>query len=489
MDHESLIYLTDKLKNKKMRFRKAIILLLFVSFLSIYSQDTTSLNLKQCIDLALKNNIDLLRNESQMEISQERLHQSRAANTPYVNAYLSQGQNSGKSINPYTNTFLNRQIITGQYGISGGMTLWDGFYNYNSMRQNLFNYRANKMDYEQAKLDLILNVMTLYYQVLGTEEILNETKLQLDLSQKQVDRLTVLNDNNAISPNIYYDAKGQLANDKINLITVKNNLETIKLNLLQVLNIDNVTKIKLEKSEPTINNTATSPEMIYQNSILKFPSLIASENRKQSYKRNMKASYGTLFPTLSLVGSIGTNYSNAASTQRYNYISDVSSDNYVIINNSKVPVYSPQYSFSEEKIDFKNQFKNNLNSYIGVNLQVPIFNSLKQKTQIDISKINFVQYDLQNKSNLIKIKLNVHQAYLNMTSSQEKYQVTQEQSLNYTESFKIAITKFEKGAITSVDYAFAKVNHDRAKLNLITAKYDFFLKQKMLEYYQGDLSY
>ena len=471
--------------------RITIYILLFSLFLpfTAKSQDTLSLSLKQCIEFAIKNNIDLIRNESQLQISHEELNQSRASNLPNLNGYLSQGQNSGKSINPYTNTFLNQQIMTGQYGLNSSMTLWNGFYNYNTMRQNSFNFKATKLDNEQAKLDLTINVMTLYYQTLSNEEVLNETILQYNLSKKQVDRLLVLNNNNAVSPNVLYDAKGQLANDKINLINAKNTLETSKLSLIQLLNIDNMIKIKLEKTELPISTSVNNPETIYQTSLQNFPSVRASEYRKISSKKGYNANLGSILPTLSLNASVGTNYSNAASIQKYNYVSDASSDNYVIIGNTKVPVYSPQYSFNEEKINFSDQFKNNLNSYIGLNLQVPIFNSFRQKAQIKISKINYELSGSQNKTNLIKLKINIQQAYLNMLTAQEKYDAVQEQAINYSESFKIAITKFDKGAITSVDYVFSKTNNDKAKLNLVMSKYDYFLKSKVLEYYQGEVKY
>src|ERR1041385_3836493 len=88
------------------------------AFLSgIKAQDTITYDLKQCIDLALKNNIDLYRSEATTDISSARLWQSRATFLPSLNGYISQGQNAGKSINPFTNTFVNKKILTGQYGI------------------------------------------------------------------------------------------------------------------------------------------------------------------------------------------------------------------------------------------------------------------------------------------------------------------------------------------------------------------------------------
>lgn len=455
---------------------------------STRAQDTLTLTLEKCIQIALENNLDLLKNEYQVDINSTRLNQSRTSSLPSINAFASQGQNTGKSINPFTNTFLNQKIITGQYGISSNMTLFNGFYNYNVMKQNLFNYRASKFDYEQVKLDLTLNVTSLYYQVLSSEEILNETKVQYEIGQKQVDRLEALNSNHAISPNILYDAKGQFANDKINLINAKNTLEISKLNLLQLLNLENVIFIKVSKVEPNIEIKNETINDVYNSATKSFPSIQSQNNRKEAYRRGLLASWGSIIPSISLYGSIGTNYSDAASIQKYNYISDAMTNDYVIVNNNKENVYTQQFNVTNEKINFEKQFRNNLNTYVGINLQVPIFNSLRQKTQIKISKIYDEQSKKQTTSNLIRLKLSIQKAMVDVNSSREKYEASLDQATFYSQSYKIALTKYEMGAITIVDYAYAKGNNDKAQINLITSKYDYFLKNKALEYYTGKLN-
>jgi len=55
----------------------------------------------------------------------------------------------------------------------------------------------------------------------------------------------------------------------------------------------------------------------------------------------------------------------------------------------------------------------------------------------------------------------------------------------YTESFRAAEIRFNNGVGTPVDYLTAKNNLDRANINLITAKYDYVLRTKILDYYQG----
>lgn len=465
--------------------RSVILGFLFSCFL-IHAQDTVTLNLKQCIDIALKNNVDLLRAQTNLKTGYESLYFSRSSFLPSINGYINQGQNAGKSINPYTNTFINQKIMTGQYGLNANLNLWNGFSNYSAMRQSAFNANALEMDVEQAKLDLILNVLTLYLQVLSNEETMTINASQKDLSEQQVNRLTAMDKNGAVAPNTLLDAKGQLGNDKLSLIDAKNALDLSKTNLLQLINYQEMKPVKFEKILIEEKNSEQTGAL-GQNALDKMPLIKASEYRTMSAKKGLQTAWGNSFPTLSLNGAIGSNYSDAAAIQRFTQVSDASSDNYVIVNNTKTYVYSPQYDVIQEKISLPNQVKNNLNSYIGLSLQIPILNSLRNKTQISISKANFQLAREQNKTAINRLGSNMKQAYLNMSAAKERLEIVKEQSDLYGESFKIAMAKFEKGAMTTVDYTFAKNNSNRANLNLVVLKYDYYLKIKTLEYYGGKL--
>jgi outer membrane protein len=450
------------------------------------SQDTVTLTLRQCVDIALKNNSDLIRSQTNLKIGNENLYSSRGAFLPSINGYISQGQNAGKSINPFTNTFINQKILTGQYGLSASMNLWNGFSNYNAMRQSAFNSQALEMDVEQAKLDLVLNVLTLYLQVLSNQETLLISVNQKDLSEQQVNRLLAMDKIGAAAPNVLYDAKGQLTVDKLGLIDAKNNLQLSLTNLLQVLNYDEAKPVKLEKIEITeIENGQIG--ILDQATLEKMPLIKASEYRSLSAKKGLQTAWGNAFPSLFLNASIGSNYSDAAAIQKFTQLNDASSDNYVIINNTKTYVYSPQYDVTQEKITLPNQVKNNLNSYIGLILQIPILNSLRNKSQIGISKANYQMMQTLNKNTMTRLGLNIKQASSNLAAAKERLETIKEQSEYYNESFKIAITKFEKGAMTTVDYTFAKNNSNRANLNLVVLKYDYYLKLKTLEYYSGKI--
>jgi len=389
------------------------IVLVFLIFFTLKNsaQDTVVYTLKQCIDIALQNNLDVKISQYQMESNEARLQQSRAANLPSVSAYANQGINQGKSINPYTNTFINQTINTGQYGLNASMNLWSGFYNYNSMRQSVFTYQAGKMDWEQSKMDITISVMLAYLQVLSNEEQLKQAASQVEVSKAQTERLNVLEKSNALSPSVLYDTRGQLANDKLNLINARSSLAGSKLALGQLLNLNFQPTVKFEKInvEEEIKQNTVSSDAVYSEALKNLPMIKAAEYRRMSVLKNLHASRGLLFPTLSLNGNIGTNYSDAAISQKIIGVTDAGTDNYVLINNTPTTVYAPQYNFSNEKIVFNDQFKNNLNSYVGLSLQINVFNALRTKTQITLAKINKEQTEVRQKKTEVILRSAIEQ--------------------------------------------------------------------------------
>ncbi|RQP19423.1 MAG: TolC family protein, partial [Parapedobacter sp.] len=79
------------------------------------------------------------------------------------------------------------------------------------------------------------------------------------------------------------------------------------------------------------------------------------------------------------------------------------------------------------------------------------------------------------------------QALFNLDAAKERYKNLMDQVENYAESFRIAEVRFNAGAINSVDYLFAKNKLDNATANLVIARYQWHLRQRIVEYYHGEL--
>ncbi|HCN82737.1 MAG TPA: hypothetical protein DIT07_03830 [Sphingobacteriaceae bacterium] len=90
--------------------KKVITFLLLIVFVKTYSQDTpTRLNLNQCIEIAIKNNLTVQRSAIESESARLSWQQARYNMLPSINANISHGLNKGRSIDPLTNTYVNRE--------------------------------------------------------------------------------------------------------------------------------------------------------------------------------------------------------------------------------------------------------------------------------------------------------------------------------------------------------------------------------------------
>jgi outer membrane protein len=75
-----------------------------------------------------------------------------------------------------------------------------------------------------------------------------------------------------------------------------------------------------------------------------------------------------------------------------------------------------------------------------------------------------------------------------MNAAYNRYQALDAQVKAYTESYRISKIRFDAGVLTSDLFIIAKNNLDGATLNLISARYDYYIYSKILDYYQGKLS-
>lgn len=443
--------------------------------------------LPQCIDAAIKNNIDVKNAEYKMQSNEVGLKQIRANRFPSLSASINHGLAYGRSIDPTSNSYIDQQIITAQYNFSSGVTLWNGESVQNNIMQNKLNYEASKMDVEQVKNDLTINVILAYLQVLNNQDQLALAIQQTVTTKKQVIRLTFLNKNGAVAPSTFYDQKGQLGNDELNINSAKSTLETSKLALLQLMNMPYSSNMQLVSIDTNKQNEKydVTVENIYKQAIQNLALVKAAELRNKSAAKNVAVAKGQLMPTLSMNGIIGTNFSNSASIANYVNTKDVATNYYVTTNNIKTFVYVPQQNYSIEKISYGSQWSNNLSSYIGLGLQIPIFNAGKLRNQVKLAKLNEQQTDEQSKTTNIRLRQSIEQAYISMNAAYDRLQILKEQVEDYYALFRISSAKYEAGAITSVDYIISKNNYDKANTNLIASKYDYILKTKILDYYQG----
>ena len=434
-----------------------VFLCFFVLFVFFNSAHSQTYSLQQCIDSALKNNIPVKQSALDMETARVNWKQAKTNVLPNLGMDISHGLNTGRSIDPFTNTYVNQSVNRASYGASSNVVLFNGGSLQNRIKENATAYEASRMEWQQEKDNLVLNVLLAYLSVLNNEDQLKVAYQQAATSQATLDRLQVLNSQGAVKPSDVSDLKGQLMNDQLGILSAKNQLELSKLVLSQWMNkpYDSAMRLERMSAEDLIAGYGQTAEEIYQSSLQQFSLVKAVELRSKSSEYSLKAARGQMFPTIGLGGGINTNYSSVARD----------------INN--------------EKIAYSSQLKNNRFTSLGVGINIPIFNSSIARNRVKLSEINLKNTELQEQETKRDLRQRIDQAYLNMNNAYERYKVLLVQVKAYEDSYKAAEVRFNAGVGTSVDYLTSKDRLDRANLNFVNAKYDFVLRKKILDFYAG----
>ncbi len=455
-------------------------------------EQVAPLTLQESVSTALKNNFDVKQSELRSESASIVLKQSRRDLLPAISGSVGHGYNQGRSIDPFTNSYIDQNVGFANYSLGGSITLFNGLLLQNSIRQNSLAYEASRMEQQQARERLTLDVILAYLQILSNEDLLNQATLRADLSRQQVKRLETLNKEGAIPPSQLYDLEGQLANDELSIINTRNALDASRLRLAQLMNVEYRPDMQVARlSEAALQLTQRYPFSagdIYNSAVDQLAIIRGAALRKESAEKGVQVARSSGMPNLSFSSNLFSNYSSLATRNSLGGIENVTTDQYIDVNGTRYPVIAPQQNMRSEKIDFSDQLKNNYSSSFSLNLRIPIFNSQATRSRVAQAKVDLKSAELAEETTRLELKQAVDQAYFNMQAAWDRYGALNRQVEAFRKAFRAAEVRFNAGAGTSVDYSVAKNNYDQAQINLINARYDYVLRSKVLDYYRGALT-
>ncbi len=283
--------------------------------------------------------------------------------------------------------------------------------------------------------------------------------------------------------------KGQYASDQLAVINAGRAVEMSKLTLAQYMNVpyDKNMQTDREGFDMKLELYAETADNIYSTALQNLSFVKAAELRTKAANKAIRVAAADLYPTLSLFGQLGTNFSSAARTSTAIGSTDVVTSDYVVVNGNNSPVISKQTNYNSQKIDFLKQYNNNLGTFVGVSLQVPIFSSFQTRTRVKQARLEEKRTSYVAENTKIQLRQAVEQAHLNMTTGWDRYKILGGQVIAFEESFRAAEIRFNLGALNSVEYLIVKNNLDRANINLTSARYDYLLRTRVLDFYQGKL--
>ena len=179
-------------KNKKSKVMRKYFVAACLIFCTIGAGAQTTWSLRQCIDYAVKNNIEIKQEELKVKGAEVDLNTSKNSRLPNLNSSVSHTFNFGRAISPSTNGYMATNMANTSISISSSTPLFTGFKITNDIKAKEFDLLAATEGLKKAKENMELQITSYFLDVLFKKEILKVYEEQVTLTQKQEERTSIL---------------------------------------------------------------------------------------------------------------------------------------------------------------------------------------------------------------------------------------------------------------------------------------------------------
>ena len=388
------------------------------------------------------------------------MNTAKNSRLPDLSASASESFSFGRGLTAQ-NTYSNTNTSSTSFNLSSSVPLFTGYRIPRTLEMQKLNLEAATADLEKAKNDIRMQVAQAYVQILYNLELCEVANRQITIDSMHVHRLTEMMKNGKASGTEVAQQEASLAQSRLTATQADNDYRLSLLSLTQLLELPSPEgfTISREVNQELWNeiHTLPSPDVIYQEALIIKPEIQAEQLRLASSAKNIDIAKSAKLPSLSLSGGLGTNY----------------------------------YKTSGLPGDkFFKQLNNNFSQFLGLSLNVPIFNRFETRNNIKNAQLS--QYNQQLQLDNVKKNLykEIQQAYYNAVTSEAKYQSSEQAKRSQEEAFRLMSAKYEYGKANITEFNEAKNNLMKAESDLVRAKYEYLYQNALIDFYRGkDLSF
>ena len=481
---------------------KHIFVILLISLsLGAKAQDPAVWDLKTCVEYAIKHNISVQQADVQARLSKLQAELAKSSQLPTINGSSGMGLRLGRSIDPTTNGFTNTQFLYNNFGLNGGIQVFNAGKLRNTSDAANLSWQASEADKQNTSNDVSLSVATYYLQVLSAIEQTEIAKIQIEQTKQQLAATKKRVEVGLLPELNLLELETQLANDSSTFITASSNIEQSKMLLKALLNLDAskpfdvqaqpVDQIKLQSFADL------QPDYVYSVASQNLPGVKAAALRVKAASKNQLAAKANFYPSISFGYNLSSNFSNV-----FNYISGYNFSGYstptaatpfVTVNSTKYFIQSPVFTPSTTKRNWGNiwngwgtQVNNNFGQSFGFQMNIPIFNANQSKISYAQAKLSYRNASLQEENTNLKLKQDIYTAYTNAVVALNKLAATKKALASAEKTYEFATKRYDLGLLGTIELLNNQNNFLKAKVNFKSAQYEYVFRIKLLEFYKGE---
>lgn len=423
---------------------------------SAWAQQARTISFDEAVTIALENNVNILRAQNNLDVQALTVTSEKADFLPNLNLSTSGSRNYGLFID--NTTFQQRNTITDgmSFNASSGINLFNGFSDIAGVRSAEAQLEGQEFAFERTKQTVVFNVIQSYLNVIVARENIRVREEDVAAQQRSLDQIQEFVNVGTRPISDLYQQQATLANSEAQLLTAESNYQLAQTRLIQVMQLDPLGEYAFETPSVDEIDTVVRPlnaETMLRTAFELRPDLRSQEMNIESAAQNIRMARAGYMPSLSLSGSVGTSWSSAR----------------------------------RELFTFSEQFENNRSERIGLSLNIPVFNRFNTKTNVERSKVQFAnaQLDLENAQQ--NVALEVRQAYQDYLTAAKRLDVTEKQVTSAEQALRVVQERYNLSDATLVELTQAQSAFTNAASQRVQAVFQFHFQERLLNYYQGNL--
>lgn len=432
--------------------KKTIAICIAAAF-SLCAPAQRAMTLAQCIDYAVSHNVNVKRYANNVEQQKVQLSTARNSRLPDLTAGASQSFNFGRGLNS-ENAYVNRNTQSTGFNLQTSVPLLTGGRIPNEIAMSRLNLQAATADLEHARQSIALQVAAAYLQAVYAAEVVKVQEAQVAFSKIQEDRISKLFNAGKSPESDVVEAHSQVAQDEMGRTQAKCDYKLAMLDLSQLLELSSPDSIEIVAPQGETSPTLPPlPDRIFARAEGVKPEIQAEKLRLQAAEKNIRIAKAALYPTLSLGAGLSSEYYKTSGYQA---------------------------------ASFSKQLSDNFNKSIGLSLNIPIFNRLATRNSIRQAKLQQSEQALQLDETKKTLYKEIQQAYYNAVNAQAKYESALAARKAAESNFNMMTGKFENGRANATELEEAKTKRANAITSTLQAKYEYILRMKIIEFYEGN---
>ena len=430
----------------------ALILVLLLS-VSINAQQK-KWSLEDCVYHALENNITVRQGQNTLLSNDQDIVAAKANFYPSFSANINQGLTVG-NVELFQGQFVDRTAHTTNVGLSLNQTIFNGFRNTTLYKQAQLSLETNQLELNRIRDDISLNVANAYLNVLFNRENLGIAIAQREFSVEQVKQVRDLVDAGVQPEANIYDAEATLASDEQGVTVAENSYNLALLSLSQLLQVPyegfDVEIVDVESPSEALMYDNVKPILnyAYEN---RYEMKVAEKNIENA-ELNTELSKAGFYPFITFGYGFGSN---------------------VFFTN-----------LTQDEAGFFDQLNDQKSHQFNINISIPIFSRLQNKTNVAKSKIFEENSKLQLEQTRLTLESNVQRAFTDAQAAFKAFEAAKKSLSSQELAFSNSQERYNIGAMNAFDLEQARFRLINAQSSLVNAKYDFIFKTKVLDFYLG----